>query len=73
MTARRMDNTTTIALGVIFLFVCDRILKYWALYGLYHTKIDIIAGWATFELFKNPAIALSIPVPRLLIIPLAGV
>ena len=55
---------TTAFASVIFLFVCDRILKYWALAGLYHTKIDIIKSWFSFELFKNEAVAFSIPLPH---------
>jgi signal peptidase II len=70
MEQRRYKKMTTAFAGVIFLFACDRILKYWALAGLYHTKIDIINNWLSFELFKNEAIAFSIPLPQLVIIPL---
>ena len=70
MEQRRYKKMTTAFASVIFLFICDRILKYWALAGLYHTKIDIIKGWFSFELFKNAAIAFSIPLPPFVIIPL---
>jgi len=70
MEQRRYKKMTTAFASVIFLFVCDRILKYWALAGLYHTKIDIIKSWFSFELFKNEAVAFSIPLPHVVIIPL---
>lgn len=61
---------TTTAVGVIFLLAADRILKYWALNWLYNAKIDIIPRLAAFELFKNEAIAFSIPIPPVVAVPL---
>ena len=69
---RRREKIVAAAIGLIFLLACDRILKYWALYGLYHTKIDIVPGWLTFELFKNTALSFSIPMPPVVIIPLSA-
>jgi len=70
MKKRRLQKIASIFTSVIFLFIIDRILKYWAQYGLYHAKIDIIKNWLTFELFKNQQIAFSIPLPQIIIIPL---
>jgi len=66
----RRKKIVGIFILVGFLFIVDRILKYWALYGLYHTKINILKGLLTFELFKNYYIAFNIPLPSFLSIPI---
>lgn len=54
--------------GIIFLFLVDRLLKYWALNYWVNKEFVIIKNILQLELFQNLNIAFSIPLPQNLII-----
>ncbi len=59
-----------IVLGAFLLFFIDRFLKSWALANLYNQKITIIKKWFYFDLYKNENIAFSLPLPKVILIPI---
>ncbi|PIR93175.1 signal peptidase II [Candidatus Falkowbacteria bacterium CG10_big_fil_rev_8_21_14_0_10_43_10] len=66
---RRYIKVGAVLGSTIFLFIADRILKYWELNFLYNQRVEIIKGWVSLDLFKNKDIAFSLPVSQFIAVP----
>jgi len=65
---RRGGGIGALIAGAVFLFYIDQLLKNWSLISLYNKKFVIIKNWLNLELFQNPNIAFSLPLPDYIIV-----